>query len=36
VGPVRLAVVQDPNGVIVELMDAAARQNLDALAGVQP
>ena len=36
VGPVRLAVVQDPNGVTVELMDAVARQNLDALAGVQP
>jgi hypothetical protein len=33
---VRLAVVQDPNGVTVELMDMAARQNLDALAGEQP
>ena len=36
VGPVRLAVVHDPNGVTVELMDTAARQNLDALAGGQP
>jgi glyoxylase I family protein len=31
VGPVRLAVVQDPNGVSVELMDNAARQNLHAM-----
>jgi glyoxylase I family protein len=36
VGPVRLAVVRDPNGVTVELMDSTARQNLDALAGGQP
>jgi glyoxylase I family protein len=36
VGPVRLAVLQDPNGVTVELMDTAARQNLHALAGGQP
>ena len=35
VGPVRLAVLQDPNGVTVELMDTAARQNLGALAGGQ-
>jgi catechol 2,3-dioxygenase-like lactoylglutathione lyase family enzyme len=28
VGPVRLAVVHDPNGVRVELMDDLARQNL--------
>ena len=35
VGPVRLAVVRDPNGVTVELMDTAARQNLGALAGGQ-
>jgi hypothetical protein len=35
VGPVRLAVVRDPNGVTVELMDMAARQNLDVLAGGQ-
>jgi glyoxylase I family protein len=33
VGPVRLAVVHDPNGVPVELMDTPARQNLDAMAG---
>jgi catechol 2,3-dioxygenase-like lactoylglutathione lyase family enzyme len=33
VGPVRLAVVHDPNGVPVELMDDGARGNLDALAG---
>ncbi len=32
VGPVRLAVVLDPNGVRVELMDDAARGNLAALA----
>jgi len=32
-GPVRLAVVRDPNGVPVELMDDAARRNLDALPG---
>ena len=32
VGPVRLAVVHDPNGVPVELMDDVARHNLDALA----
>jgi glyoxylase I family protein len=36
VGPVRLAVVRDPNGVTVELMDMAARQNLGALAGGLP
>jgi glyoxylase I family protein len=36
VGPVRLAVLQDPNGVTVELMDTAARQNLHALTGEQP
>lgn len=30
VGPVRLAVVHDPNGVPVELMDDVARQNLAA------
>jgi len=36
VGPVRLAVVQDPNGVTVELMDTAARQDLDVLAGGRP
>jgi glyoxylase I family protein len=35
VGPVRLAVLHDPNGVTVELMDTAARQNLDAMAGGQ-
>lgn len=28
VGPVRMAVVRDPNGVWVELMDEAARRNL--------
>jgi glyoxylase I family protein len=33
VGPVRLAVVHDPNGVPVELMDDVARRNVDALAG---
>ncbi len=33
VGPVRLAVVRDPNGVWVELMDDVARRNLAALAG---
>jgi len=31
VGPVRLAVVRDPNGVAVELMDDVARRNLAAL-----
>jgi glyoxylase I family protein len=31
VGPVRLAVVRDPNGVAVELMDSAARANLSIL-----
>jgi glyoxylase I family protein len=31
VGPVRLAVVQDPNGVRVELMDSPARANLAAM-----
>jgi catechol 2,3-dioxygenase-like lactoylglutathione lyase family enzyme len=31
VGPVRLAVVRDPNGVRVELMDDVARRNLAAL-----
>ena len=30
VGPVRLAVVHDPNGVRVELMDEVARDNLSA------
>jgi len=30
VGPVRLAVVRDPNGVAVELMDDLARRNLAA------
>ncbi len=33
VGPVRLAVVHDPNGVRVELMDVLARPNLVSLAG---
>ncbi len=33
VGPVRLAVVRDPNGVRVELMDDVARRNLATLAG---
>jgi catechol 2,3-dioxygenase-like lactoylglutathione lyase family enzyme len=33
VGPVRLAVVHDPNGVAVELMDHVARRNLAGLAG---
>ncbi len=33
IGPVRLAVVHDPNGITVELMDGVARKNLDALAG---
>jgi glyoxylase I family protein len=33
VGPVRLAVVHDPNGVAVELMDDVARRNLAGLAG---
>ena len=32
VGGVRLAVVRDPNGVQVELMDDVARRNLAALA----
>ena len=32
VGPVRLAVVRDPNGVPVELMDDAARRNVADLA----
>jgi glyoxylase I family protein len=31
VGPVRLAVVHDPNGVRVELMDAAAQANMGSL-----
>lgn len=31
VGPVRLAVVRDPNGVRVELMDSPARANLAAM-----
>lgn len=31
VGPVRLAVVQDPNGVRVELMDEVARTNMTTL-----
>jgi glyoxylase I family protein len=31
VGPVRLAVVHDPNGVRVELMDSPARANLAAM-----
>jgi glyoxylase I family protein len=31
VGPVRLAVVRDPNGVVVELMDSAARANLSTM-----
>ena len=33
VGPARLAVVRDPNGVRVELMDDVARRNLATLAG---
>jgi catechol 2,3-dioxygenase-like lactoylglutathione lyase family enzyme len=33
VGPIRLAVVHDPNGVRVELMDAAAEANMSSLAG---
>jgi glyoxylase I family protein len=33
VGPVRLAVVHDTNGVAVELMDDLARRNLAGLAG---
>jgi glyoxylase I family protein len=33
VGPVRLAVVVDPNGVWVELMDDVARRNMGTLAG---
>ncbi len=32
-GPVRLAVVQDPNGVLVELMDDVARTNMASLGG---
>lgn len=35
VGPTRLAVVHDPNGVRVELMDTAAQSNLAAMAGGQ-
>jgi catechol 2,3-dioxygenase-like lactoylglutathione lyase family enzyme len=35
VGPVRLAVVHDPNGVRVELMDSAARSNLAAMSGAR-
>jgi catechol 2,3-dioxygenase-like lactoylglutathione lyase family enzyme len=31
VGPVRLAVVRDPNGVLVELMDDAARRGMTTL-----
>lgn len=33
VGPTRLAVVHDPNGMRVELMDAPAQANLAAMAG---
>lgn len=33
VGPTRLAVVLDPNGVRVELMDSAARANLATMTG---
>ena len=33
VGPVRLAVVTDPNGVRVELMDGAARRGMAAVPG---
>lgn len=33
VGPTRLAVVHDPNGVRVELMDTAAKANLAAMSG---
>jgi catechol 2,3-dioxygenase-like lactoylglutathione lyase family enzyme len=33
VGPVRLAVVRDPNGVLVELMDDAARRGMGTLPG---
>jgi hypothetical protein len=32
-GPVRLVVVTDPNGVMVELMDTIARENLATLTG---
>jgi len=32
-GPTRLAVVYDPDGVRVELMDTAARSTLDRLTG---
>ena len=35
VGGVRLAVVRDPNGVMVELMDDAARRNLEAMSGAE-
>jgi catechol 2,3-dioxygenase-like lactoylglutathione lyase family enzyme len=35
VGPVRLVVVHDPNGVQVELMDIAARSNLAAMSGAR-
>ena len=34
VGPVRLAVVHDPNGVRVELMDTAAQANMASLTEV--
>jgi hypothetical protein len=33
VGPTRLAVVLDPDGVRVELMDTAAQSNLAAMTG---
>ena len=33
VGPVRLAVVHDPNGVRVELMDMEAQANMGSLMG---
>jgi catechol 2,3-dioxygenase-like lactoylglutathione lyase family enzyme len=33
VGPVRLAVARDPNGVLVELMDDAARRGMASLPG---
>lgn len=36
VAGVRLAVVRDPNGVPVELMDELARGNLDAITGGDP
>ena len=35
VGGVRLAVVRDPNGVAVELMDDVARRNLESMAGAE-